>query len=199
MYQNLYQNKFKIKSARLHNYDYGQNGYYFITICTKDKELLFGNVVDEKMVLNNMGSIAYQYWEEITEHFDNVLLDEYIIMPNHIHGIVVICGGDAVVETRHASSLREREHKREKKYIGQYPQMSKISPQAKSLSVIIGSYKSACTKKIRQKFDIGFAWQSRFYDHVIKNEKSLDKIRNYIRNNPLKWELDKNLSENIFM
>ena len=193
MHQNLYQNKFKIKSVRLNNYDYSQNGYYFITICTKDKELFFGDVIDEKVVLNKVGSIAYQHWEEIPKHFDNVLLDEYIIMPNHLHGIIVICGGDAVVETRHASSLRG------KKYIGQHPQMSKISPQAKSLPVIIGSYKSACTKKIRQKLDVSFAWQSRFYDHIVRNEKSLDKIRNYIRNNPLKWDLDRDLSENIFM
>ncbi|RLC36231.1 hypothetical protein DRH27_05530, partial [Candidatus Falkowbacteria bacterium] len=86
----LYKNKYRVKSARLENYDYSRDGFYFVTICTKDRELFFGSVKKDEMILNEIGKMAEKYWLEIPVHFNNVLLDEFIVMPNHLHGILVI-------------------------------------------------------------------------------------------------------------
>jgi len=101
-----FKNKYTIKSARLSNYDYSQNGMYFVTICTKDKEYFFGEIKNGGMVLNDVGKMADKYWREIPVHFPFVKLDEFVVMPNHVHGIVEIsrdeinndCGGVDGVE-----------------------------------------------------------------------------------------------------
>jgi len=86
----LYKNKYRVKSVRLENYDYSQDGYYFITICTKDRELLFGDVKNNEMILNKTGKMAEKYWQEIPIHFNNAQLDEFIVMPNYLHAILVM-------------------------------------------------------------------------------------------------------------
>lgn len=177
------------KSIRLKNYDYSQSGVYFITICTKDRELYFEN--------ESIKSITKKYWKEIPRHFKNVKLDEFIIMPNHLHGIIVI-HNDFAVGT------------------GQCPVQNRFqNPGKESLSTIIGSFKSITTRTINKTVGTGhcpvqigqcgvsgqgsalslqqqkyFAWQSRFYEHIVREENELNKIREYIINNPLKWELD---------
>ncbi len=88
--EGLFKNKYRIDSTRLKDYDYSQDGSYFVTICTKERELFFGEVQNNKMILNDLGVIAEKYWLEIPQHFENTELDEFIIMPNHIHGIIVI-------------------------------------------------------------------------------------------------------------
>lgn len=85
----LYKNKYRIESSRLKKWDYSAPGHYFITICTKDRKCLFGNVTRGKMILSEMGKIAEQYWREIPDHFNHVKLDEFVVMPNHIHGIII--------------------------------------------------------------------------------------------------------------
>jgi REP element-mobilizing transposase RayT len=85
-----YKNKYRIATIRLKNYDYSQNGCYFVTICTKDKQKYFGNIENEKMVLNEIGEIVEKFWLEIPKHFPSVVLDEFVIMPNHVHGIIII-------------------------------------------------------------------------------------------------------------
>ncbi len=84
----LYRNKYRIDSTRLKGWDYSSPGYYFITICTKDRECFFGEIIKEKMYLSEIGEIAHRYWAEIPNHFNNVVLDEFVIMPNHVHGII---------------------------------------------------------------------------------------------------------------
>ena len=86
----LYKNKYRIKSTRLPNYDYSSNGYYFVTICTQKKFCYFGQIVKSQMQLSQVGKIAQKHWQEIPQHFDGVYIDEYVIMPNHVHGIIVI-------------------------------------------------------------------------------------------------------------
>ena len=86
----LFKNKYRIKSIRLKDWDYSSNGYYYITICTKNRECIFGNVVNGKMGLSQIGEIVQKYWCEIPRHFKNTFLDEYMIMPNHMHGIIII-------------------------------------------------------------------------------------------------------------
>jgi len=197
----LYKNKFHIESTRLPGYDYSQPGYYFVTICTKYKFCYFGEIVDEKMVLNNIGKIAVKYWLEIPKHFLQVTLDEFVIMPNHVHGIVEInenCRDEAL--PRLYINATEPNINIHQSYTGQHPQMSQISPKPNSLSTIIGSYKSICTKTINQLHGNNyFAWQSRFYDHIIKNDQALFNIRQYIINNPQIWNRDRNNEDGLLV
>ncbi len=150
----------KRKTIRLKNYNYSSPGDYFITICTKNNKFFF--------IENKTKQIANNCWEEIPQHFNNVELDEFIIMPNHIHGIIVII--DAV-GARHALPLQNKR-------------------QHQMLPKVIGLFKSCVTKKIHQ-FNPDFQWQKSYYEHVIRNEKELDNIRKYINENPIKWNEDK--------
>jgi REP element-mobilizing transposase RayT len=180
---NMYKfnNKYRIPSARLQNWDYGSAGAYFVTICTKNRECWFGDISNGVVELSEIGEIANKYWVEIPNHFPFVILGAHIIMPNHTHGILILNNVETLhehvpVETLHATSLQRQN-------------MSSISPKKGSLSTIIRGFKSAVTKHARQ-ININFAWQSRFYDHVIRNEKSLYSISEYINNNPLNWKND---------
>jgi putative transposase len=180
----LFKNKYRIESARLKGWDYRNAGYYFVTICTKNREHYFGQITDGEMHRSAVCEIAAQCWREIPDHHVGVDLDEFAIMPNHVHGIVVIREN---VETFHGTSLQGK------------PKMSEISPKAGSLSVIIRSYKSAVTRLAGLNGFKEFAWQPRFYDHIIRDEPSLNKIRQYIFDNPAKWELDKDNPANLHM
>ena len=182
-------------SYRLKKWDYGWDGAYFVTICTKDRECYFGDVVNGKMKMSEVGIIANVLWDEIRNHFQNVLLDAYVVMPNHVHGIITLFGNEndnvniddvdgvgGVVGTRHALSLHAPE-----KTIGQQRFQH---PGKNTISTIIGSYKSAVTKH-SHRLGYEFAWQSRFYDHVIRDNKSFENIINYITNNPINWNYDR--------
>lgn len=174
-----FQDKYRISSARLQHWDYRWAGAYFITICTRNKEHYFGEIVDNKMILSNIGVLADVFWYEIKNHTKNVQLGEFVVMPNHIHGILILDNDDLIdVETLHAPSLQKNE------------QMSNISPKPNSVSTIIRSYKSAITKH-SNRLGFEFGWQTRFHDHIICDEKAFDKISNYIINNASKWEEDK--------
>jgi REP element-mobilizing transposase RayT len=159
------------KSIRLKEYDYSQPGEYFVTICANDHECIFGNIIHEEMKLSSEGTIAQRCWEEIPKHFSNVQLDEYIIMPNHIHGIIILT--ESMVGTRHAVSLREQFAK----------------PVIGSVPTIVRSFKSATTKRIHEIRNTPSlpVWQSRFFERIIRSDKELDHIREYISNNVLKW------------
>ena len=169
----------KRRPTRLSNYDYSNEGVYFVSICSKDRKNIFSQIDNNVIVdveLTKLGKIIETHWQDIPKQYKNIDIDEYIIMPNHIHGIIII---------------QRRDEAMPRLYKGKYTQMSRISPKAGSLSSIIGTYKSRVTRTINQmKPEIKFAWQSRFHDHVIRNEKSLDQIRKYILQNPIKWDLD---------
>ncbi|MCF7814891.1 MAG: transposase [Candidatus Cloacimonetes bacterium] len=182
-----FKNKYRIPSARLSSWDYSNNGYYYITICTKNRICYLGDIKDipvsnkskPKMKLSKIGEITRKYWLEIPEHFPFILLDEFIVMPNHFHGILII---DNPVETPKLDVSTGKKSKTEN---------DGINPKWKpgTLGVIINQYKRICTINAR-KINPDFAWQSRFCDHIIRNEKSLYNIRNYIRMNPEKWKND---------
>jgi putative transposase len=155
----------------LKEYDYSQPGEYFITICTNDKKCVFGEVIEEKTTLSSVGEIVKKYWEEIPMHFPNVELDEFVIMPNHVHGIIIINGH---VGVEYIQPLQN-------KYQHVIP---------KSLGSIIRSYKAAVTRECYKNNHSYFKWQSLFYDRIIRSDKELSNIRDYINNNPLKWHLD---------
>jgi REP element-mobilizing transposase RayT len=194
--KDLYKNRYRIKSARWEGWDYSQAGYYFITICTKNREMFFGDVINEKMILSRIGEIAVKYWLETPTGFNNVVLDEFIVMPNHVHGIIVIDNDDNTVETRHGTENVETRHGASL----QDEFKNKFGPLMKnSLSSIINHFKGNVKRYCNKNNFEYFAWQERFYDRVIRNERELYDVRNYILNNPLKWFRDRNNSENLFM
>ncbi|NQT24129.1 transposase [candidate division KSB1 bacterium] len=163
----------KRKSIRLREYDYSQPGAYFITLCTHNRQCLFGEVVDGEMQLNELGEVVQNCWDEIPNHYTNTETDAFIVMPNHVHEILFINNN---VGTRHAVSLRK---------FG--------NPIPNSLSTIVGGFKSAATRRINQQRNTPNTpvWQRNFYDHIIRDEDDLSNIRDYIVYNALKWESDK--------
>ena len=195
-----FNNKYRIPSARLPWWDYGRNAAYFVTICTKNRQYYFGDIIVEtpesgvstnKMVLSPIGELAGKYWLEIPQHFPFVKLGAFVIMPHHVHGIIIIDkpDGDAntMVETTHALSLPIPKPKPQPQSMGH----ERLQNQGKNtLSSIVGSYKSVVTKQARI-INPHFAWQSRFYDHIIRDKKSYNQITEYIINNPLNWKDDK--------
>jgi putative transposase len=157
------------KLTRLKGYNYSQSGYYFVTICTKDRKEFFGNVEEGRMHLSRCGEIAGDFWLEISAHFEYVGIDEFSVMPNHVHGILII--EENMVGNAYMRSLQNR---------------TKML-----LSKIVQQYKASVTRKINSlESSLHFGWQKSFYDHVIRNDRSLDNLREYITNNPLRWELD---------
>jgi len=188
-----FKKKYNKKSLRLPNRDYRANGWYFVTICTRDRHHFFGNIIRGKMQLSNIGKIAKQFWLEIPQHSQYTYIDEYVIMPNHVHGIIVIDRPNNYyskkVEMYQGKSLKDRW---ETEGYNLPREMSKLAPKANSLSVIIRSYKSSVTRWCKQNGYNNFAWQSRFYEHIIRKDGSINRIRHYIINNPLKWEFDAN-------
>jgi REP element-mobilizing transposase RayT len=172
-----FQDRYRVKSARLSEYDYSQPGAYFVTICTEDHRPWFGDIVEGRMALSEIGKIVRECWESIPEHFSNIRPDEFVVMPNHLHGIVEILpcrDGACTVSTE-----------------------SEDAKKPPTLSTIVGSFKSACARRIHGAYpDSGFAWQPRFYDHVIRNEESLRSIREYVRKNPTQWQFDEENPEN---
>jgi putative transposase len=171
------------RSIRLQGYDYSQPGMYFVTVCTEERELLFGEVVKEAMVENEYGEVARTCWEEIPHHFQRAELDVFVVMPNHVHGILIIADkirtSPTSVGAQHAAPLSWRASR------------PNVSPG--SLGAIIRSFKSATTKRINNLRATPYVppWQRGYYEHVIRNEDDLRRIREYILTNPLRWELDR--------
>ena len=259
-----YQGKYRIPSARLAGWDYRNAAAYFVTICTANREMFFGDIKDGVMHLSEAGNVAYECWVDIPNHFPFVRLDAHVVMPNHIHGIVVIgdhtapvvvgalgdgvvdgtlgdgvvgtldcgvvgtlgggvvgtldCGvvgtlGDGVVETLHCNVSTDptdqpdqpiQPNPTDQPIQPHQPHqpdqpinpgeknefMASISPKPGSLSTIIRSYKSAVTKLVHPTISY-FQWQSRFHDHIIRNDDEYQRIAQYIENNPAVWHEDK--------
>ena len=159
---------------RLEGYDYSQSNYYYVTICTNNRKEWLGEIKDNHMLLNGYGQIVEQQWQWLAEQYSYIELDEYIVMPNHIHGILIII--------RPCITDRSR------------PVPTVPTHNIKSLSSLIGAFKTTSSKLIHQNGLSDFAWQRSFYDYIIRNDKSLNKIREYIINNPINWANDE---ENI--
>jgi REP element-mobilizing transposase RayT len=179
------------KRNRLRDFDYSQNGYYFVTICTKDRLNLLGEIGNGRSILNEYGSVVESSWLQIPNHYKNTELEEFVIMPNHIHGIIIIVGN---AEMR--SVLNPKPHtagNAEMRFAQNCTHLKRQDRSKMYLSKVIHSFKSSVTRKIRKDYqDYIWGWQKSFYDHVIRNDESLRKIRQYIINNPLNWHLDEN-------
>ncbi|HET9137345.1 MAG TPA: transposase [Candidatus Kapabacteria bacterium] len=159
------------KSTRLANHNYQEPGSYFITICSHNKAATFSTIKENSLHLSIYGEVIEQCWQEIPEHFRNTRLDSFVIMPNHIHGVIHIDDWNT-----------------SKPIIAE--SMSSLKPS--SLGSIIASFKSASTKYIRKRVNDASVeiWQRNYYDRVIRNEKELLQVRQYIEANPLKWRED---------
>ena len=190
-------------SIRLKDYDYSQAGAYFVTICSWQREYLFGEIVNCEMVLNDMGRVVESVWCQLPEHFTNIHLDEYMIMPNHFHGIlhinefVGVVGVVGVVGAKQGSSaLPAFDLCGNLGKAGEalaLPLHHLRGSASGSLCSIVQNFKSVSTRKInRLRNNPGCpVWQRNYYERVIRNEDELSRAREYIVNNPMKWELDK--------
>ncbi|MFC3809220.1 transposase [Lacihabitans lacunae] len=220
-----FKNKYRIPSSRLQTWDYAANGLYFVTICTANREHFFGDIKTADfeeinsnstpyLKLSEMGQIAEKYWYEIPEHFPFVKLEAFVIMPNHVHGIIVIDNTDDGIAKKSSDSKKnEINNSDTTPHAVQTPdsgvsacamgtdlassntkstQTAAASEKWKpgTLGVIINQYKRIVTIKSRE-IHADFGWQSRFHDHIIRDAGSFERIRNYIINNPQKWIEDK--------
>ena len=159
----IHQNKFQIKTTRADWWDYSSNGLYFITICTKYMQPSFGILNLEEVVLNRVGKVVKTNWEKIPHYFPFATIGPFIVMPNHLHGIILI-----------EKSIEIQENK-----------PAKFGPQSNNLASIIRGFKSSVMIEAR-KIDFEFAWQARFHDRIIRDENELENIIQYIYDNPIK-------------
>lgn len=183
------------KSIRLQTWDYRTPWWYFVTIVTANHKNYFGDVCDGKMQLNQLGSIVKREWLRIAELRKNVELDYYVVMPNHNHGVIIL--NPTNDDMNKTNPIIDKQSYYLELIDASKSFYSKISPKPNSLSSIIRSFKSAVTKNAKELKFTDFAWQPRFYDRIIRNERELFNIRNYIELNPLRWDIEKNYPENI--
>ncbi len=157
------------RSVRLKGYDYAQAGAYFVTICTRDRACLFGDVVDGQMRVNDCGQVVVDSWLWLPGQYPHVDLDEWVVMPNHLHGIMILTGPDGRGGSRTAPTKNH-----------------------KPIGRLIGAFKTVSTKCLNtMRSTPGLpVWQRNYYEHIIRNEESLHRIRQYIVGNPARWEED---------
>jgi putative transposase len=165
--------QFHRRSIRLQGYDYSEVGGYFITVCTYNRDCMFGSITDDKMSLNNYGKIVEPCWQEIPTHFPHAVLDSFVIMPNHVHGIIIIA--NHVGANNYSPLLADNFH----------------SP-SKTIGSIVRGFKIGVTKWFRNNTEFYNIWQRNYHERIIRNESDLNKIREYIIANPLNWKTDKN-------
>jgi len=201
----LFKDKYRILSARLPEWDYGQSAYYYVTICTKNRLHFFCEVKHEKLTLTHSGEIVADEWKKTEAIRPNVKLDEWIIMPNHMHAILII--------THKIESSKPTETPQWMNSIETPPLMNrKKTPQrgvstneasakwaANTLGSIIGQFKGKCTKRIWAQHNTEFAWQTRFYDRIIRTEDELLNARLYITSNPQNWDKDRHNDPGLYI
>ena len=181
------------RSIRLKRYDYSRSGAYFVSICIQNRECLFGDIVDGAMVLNDAGILIQTVWDEIPLHYSGIETDEFVVMPNHVHGIIVIVGAGP-------RACPDHEHAMQNKETGQPSQTGQPQGVAPTLSLsdVVHRFKTMTTKRytdgVKQHGWLRFSgklWQRNYCEHIIRHENELHRIRDYIVNNPMKWELDR--------
>ncbi len=168
------------RSIRFKGYDYTQAGLYFITICCQNRACLFGEIENGKMMLNDAGAIANDCWLNIPNHFPNAILHEYVIMPNHVHGIIELVGANHH-SPKNVSVIGDNRAKN----------VSPLRSPSKTVGSVVRGFKIGVTKWMRQNTDTFYIWQRNYWEHIIRDDKSHENISQYIINNPTKWNNDK--------
>lgn len=195
----LFRNRYRIPSARAAWWDYANNGAYFVTICTDDRVHFFGRITNGIMNLSDIGMVAHKCWMDIPAHFPFVELGAFVVMPNHVHGIIIIDNRDIKnntppyidVDTPKLGVSTQKTEQNDATNDGKKQTMA-ASKKWKSgtLGVIVNQYKRACTLQAR-KIRTNFQWQSLYHDHIIRNDEEYLRISEYIVNNPAKWDEDR--------
>jgi putative transposase len=165
-------------SIRLKNYDYSSNGAYFITVCTYQRLCVFGDIIDGEIVLNEIGKIVQKIWDELPNHNWNIVLDKFVVMPNHVHGIIVIENVGAGSKPTQIKRAGLEPAPTEKKDHG----LQEIVRQLKTFS-------ARHINELRERSGTP-VWQRNYYEHIIRNDSELNKIRDYIQKNAANWHLD---------
>ena len=184
------------KQIRLEKYDYSDEGWYFVTICTQNKECLFGDIVNNKMILNQNGLLINENWRQLINKF-SIELDEFVIMPNHIHGIIVIRQANIVG----VSFMKPKTNmiiSKSNRHMGLLNNKKGLINQTPTLGLIIRYFKSKCTYELHKDGFNNDLWQRNYYEHIIRNEKQYCQIRKYIKDNPINWEVDRNKNDASF-
>ncbi|MBN2039158.1 MAG: hypothetical protein JW864_03895 [Spirochaetes bacterium] len=178
--------KYHRRSIRLKEYDYSSAGAYFVTICTQNRECVFGEIINDNMILNKYGEIVADEWLKTPEIRKNVGLDSWIVMPNHFHCIIIInysCRG----VLQYAPTMLQNSPS------NKIPDTSAFRSPSQTIGAIIRGFKSAVTKRvneIKQEYNAKL-WQRNYWEHIIRNEEELYHITRYIIENPIKWNIDK--------
>ncbi len=189
------------RSTRLPDWDYSWAWWYLVTIVVKDRRCVFGHIENDAVVLSELGKTADDCWRQIPQHHPGVGLDDHKVMPNHIHGIILIDDlSDTKSVVRRDVQLNVPTTKPDGPtnptdgqllFLSKEEAMATLSPRKRSLSVVVRTFKAAVTTWARDNGAADFGWQGRFHDHIIRNDADLHRIRAYITNNPLRWALDK--------
>jgi len=168
-------------SIRLRGYDYRQPGWYFVTLCSQGRKHIFAAAQDQHIRLNHIGILVQSCWQSIPEHFPEIQLDHFVIMPNHMHGIIVIAGA------KHGSTELSNVADSPK------PCFAPTGTLSGSLGAVIQNFKSVTTRKIHQLdgYHGMRVWQRNYYEHIIRIERELNTIRKYIIDNPARWAIDR--------
>jgi REP element-mobilizing transposase RayT len=173
------------RSIRLKEYDYSQPGAYFVTICVNRRKCILGHIRDDDVVLSPVGEIIRRCWEDIPNHFSAIEPDAFVIMPNHVHGILVLHGRGVQL-----NAPTSRTHIPQGRH-------GMISPRRNTLSVIMRTFKAAVTTQCRNNHYRSFKWQRNYYEHIIRDERQLNRIREYILYNPTQWQFDRENPERV--
>jgi putative transposase len=176
------------RSIRLRGYDYTQAGAYFVTICTHQRQRLFGEIVDGEMHLNLCGQVVASRWQNIPRHFPCVKLDEFVVMPDHLHGIIVIDDGEEGIAFLERGSISSQVFKGNA--------MPLRGTETDSLGAIVQNFKSVTARKINQinRSSQTPIWQRNYHERIIRDEIAFHNIKRYIAANPLKWSRDRYIS-----
>ena len=167
-FDHLFKNKYRIQSTRLTGWDYSSSGWYFITVCTKYHETYFGNIQNGEMYLSELGYVVAGSWLSMSRVYDVLIIDAWVIMPNHFHCLIGIDNPDPSTYQPNAFKMMVKN----------------------SVSSVINHFKGRVTKYANRE-NLPFQWQSRFYDHIVRDDEELKRIQQYIINNPKKWDNDK--------
>ncbi|NQU99739.1 MAG: transposase [Parcubacteria group bacterium] len=189
----LFKNKYRIESTRLPNYNYSSDGAYFVTICTKNKQHFFGEIMNGKLSNTKQTEIAKKCWFDLPNHYSNCVLDKFIIMPNHVHGVIFIDNGVGGIDTSGVETGLKPVSTNNVNHI-KHNQINNQYTKHYSLSEIIRGFKTFTARRINEMQNASGQpfWQPRFYEHIIRNDRTLNKIRQYIIDNPANWQDDRN-------
>ncbi|WP_395946637.1 transposase [Caedibacter taeniospiralis] len=174
-------------TIRLKGYDYSQKGAYFVTICTQDKACIFGEIIDDKMVLNEIGKIVHNEWLNTSKIRSNIICDVFIVMPNHIHGIIVINESYGSVQFGRMQSDGRMQYAPTEDML-----QVKLQSPSQTIGAIVRGFKASVTKQINelQQTRGQTIWQRNYYEHVIRDADDYNRVYEYIENNPQRWSLD---------